>query len=297
MLPFGLRRGQLGRNHMPPDLPNNVTNNSGSDPEEAPAEDLPEPESVIFYPNLWDVLKVRYTLQWKLTKGLPEELIDMIVDAAEYWPSVEHKMQDQKVVQKDCDQTLLKTVPLCYDRNSLGKVIPPKPLPHRGAHPCRKIIFKLSSRDQGGGRRRENMYQFSWTWFDTEVIKAAHERKMYINGEEQAILDNEGGQKRKHYTEADALLLPRGNKLQVNGAHVGEMQHVEIVWDYRDGIPPESTEADEAERDLGRGRLTLDGRGVRELEIGDSIALWARARFPGWSNHVERASVRVFWAV
>jgi hypothetical protein len=179
----------------------------------------------------------------------------------------------------------------------LGKDIPPKPLPHRGAHPCRKIIFNLSSHDQGGGRRRENMYDFSWTWFDADVIKASHERKLYINGEEQEILDNERGQVRKHYTEDDALLLPRGNKLQVNGAHVGEMQNVEIVWDYRDGISPDSDEAIETEKTLGRGKLTLDGRRVRELEVGDSVAVWARARFPGWSNHVERACVRVFWAV
>ncbi|OGE48336.1 hypothetical protein PENARI_c030G06388 [Penicillium arizonense] len=259
MLPFGLRRGRLGRNHIPLESPNNVTNNS--DPEEASDEDLPEPEPEIFYPSLWDVLKVRYLLQWKLANGLPEELIDMIVDAAEYWASVEHKMQGKRIIQKDCDQVLLKTVPLCYDRNSLEKDTPSKPLPHRGAHPCRKIIFKLSSHDQGRGRRHENMYEFSWTWFDTEVIHGAHERKMYINGEEQEILDNERGQERKHYTEADALLLPRGNKLQVNGAHVGEMQHVEIVWDYRDGIQPESAEADEIEMNLGRGRLTLQGRG------------------------------------
>ena len=113
MLPFGLRRGRLGRNHMPSDSPN-VTNSSDS---EGPDEDLPEPEPEIFYPSLWDVLKVRYLLQWKLAKGLPEELIDMIVDAAEYWPSVEHKMQEKRIIQKDCDQVLLKTVPLCYDRN------------------------------------------------------------------------------------------------------------------------------------------------------------------------------------
>src|SRR3954454_13103128 len=85
---------------------------------------------------------------------------------------------------------------------SLEKDTPSKPLPHRGAHPCRRIIFKLSSHDQGRGRRHENMYEFSWTWFDTEVIHGAHERKMYINGEEQEILDNERGQERKHYTEA-----------------------------------------------------------------------------------------------
>lgn len=41
----------------------------------------------------------------------------MIVDAAEYWPSVEQNMPDQRIIHKDCDQVLLKTVPFCYDRN------------------------------------------------------------------------------------------------------------------------------------------------------------------------------------
>lgn len=71
----------------------------------------------MFNPNLVDVLNVRDLLQWKIPRGLPEELVDMIIDAAEYWPSIEQKMQDQRIIQKDCDQVLLKTVPLCYDRN------------------------------------------------------------------------------------------------------------------------------------------------------------------------------------
>lgn len=141
------------------------------------------------------------------------------------------------------------------------------------------------------------MYENSWTWFDTEVIHGAHEKNVYVDGVEQEILDNERGQEKKHYSPGDDLLLPRDNKLQMNGSHVGEKQEVEIVWHYTDDIPPDSEEASIMERDKGRGRATLDGRGVRELQVGDSIALWARARFPGWKNHVHRASVRVFWAV
>lgn len=172
-----------------------------------------------------------------------------------------------------------------------------KPLPHRTAHPCRKIIFQLSSHDQGYGAIRENMYNFSWTWFDTEVIRDAHTKNLYVNGIEQEVLDNERGQVKKDYAPTDDLLLPRDNKLQVNGAHVREMQHRVITWHYLDNIAPDSEEAHHIERIQGRGRATLDGRGVRELAVGDSIALWARARFPGWINHVYQASVRVFWAV
>lgn len=180
---------------------------------------------------------------------------------------------------------------------SLERGSSPKTVPHRGSHPCRKIVFKLSSHDQGGGRRRPDMYRYSWTWFDTEVIHGAHQKGMYADGIEQEVLEDERGQVASHYTEADALLLPRENKLQVNGAHVSEMQHVTIVWDYRDDVKADSPKAREIEETRGRGQLTLDGQGVRELEIGDSIALWARARFPGWTNHVDQASVRIYWAV
>lgn len=111
MLPFGARPGNLRRSHGRPSANTNGTDSDGSD------ECIPDPEPEGFNPTLVDVLNVRHLLQWKLPRGLPEELIDMIVDAAEYWPSTEQKMQTQRTIQKDCDQVLLKTVPLCYDRN------------------------------------------------------------------------------------------------------------------------------------------------------------------------------------
>ncbi|KAJ5127453.1 hypothetical protein N7448_008232 [Penicillium atrosanguineum] len=251
-----------------------------------------------FYPSLWEVLKTRHILQWKaFQQSLPAELVDAIIDAAEYWASTERRMEDVRRITSDRDQVLLKTVPLCYDRKSLERSKPLKPLPHRTLHPCRKIIFRISSHDQGHGPIRENMYNNSCTWFDTEVIKAAHTKSMYADGTEQEILDNERGQEKKHFAPDDELLLPRNNKLKVNGSRVSEPQNSVITWHYLDDVQPDSEEAYEIETSEGRGRCTLDGHGVCELEVGDSIALWARARFPGWINHVDFASVRVFWAV
>lgn len=84
-------------------------------------EPKPESNSEVrtpeYFPGLWDVLRVRYMLQWKISHGLPVELVDVIVDAAEYWPSIECRMQGEKTtVVTDRDQVLVKTVPLCYDR-------------------------------------------------------------------------------------------------------------------------------------------------------------------------------------
>lgn len=72
-----------------------------------------------YFPSIWDVLKVRYLLQWKLSEGFPAELVDEIIDAAEYWPSTEHHMveeNERRTILTDQDQVLLKTVPLCYSR-------------------------------------------------------------------------------------------------------------------------------------------------------------------------------------
>jgi hypothetical protein len=83
----------------------------------------------------------------------------------------------------------------------------------------------------------------------------------------------------------------------MNKTAVSQTQENTITWHYLDNIQAESADAEEIERSQGRGRATLDGSVVRTLGVGDSIAVWGRARFPGWSNHVEFISVRVFWAV
>lgn len=86
-------------------------------------------------------------------------------------------------------------------------------------------------------------------------------------------------------------------KLQSNRVGHRDTMDYTITWHYLDDIQPDSEEADKIEREQGRGRYTLDGHIVRELQVGDSITVWARARFPGWQNHVEGMAVRVFWAV
>lgn len=79
---------------------------------QAPEQDSEE----LYFPSLHDVLKARHLLRWKLVPaGLPLEIVDMIVDAAEYWASVEYNMRGQKIIRQDRDQVLVRTGPLCYD--------------------------------------------------------------------------------------------------------------------------------------------------------------------------------------
>ena len=73
------------------------------------------------------------------------------------------------------------------------------------------------------------------------------------------------------------------------------MEHV-VTWSYLDNIDPSSDEAQKLE-DQGRGRESGDGSFVRSLKLGDVVTIWAKARFGGWVNHIERVKIDVYWAV
>lgn len=248
-----------------------------------------------FYPDIFDVLKVRHILLWKIkSDGLPAEVVDMIIDAAEYWPSSEFTLQQRITIQKDVDQAVLSTSPLCFDEKTLDAASPLL-LPHRTIHPCRKIVFSILSHDQGGHPDGSpDSYHGSFTWFDAEVIHKAHEPSQR-QGIHQRM--NPTDMSPKHYAPTDPLLLPRENALQRNRARKRSAKRHTIVWHHLDNIAADSPEAADVDRDSGRGRDTLDGKQVREMELGDSIVVWARARFPGWRNYVDGLAVRVFWAV
>ena len=70
----------------------------------------------------------------------------------------------------------------------------------------------------------------------------------------------------------------------------------EITWSYLDSTSPE-TDAGQALAETGRGRGTGTGELVRGLKMGDVVSVWAKARFPGWTNHVERIKIEVYWAI
>jgi hypothetical protein len=72
-------------------------------------------------------------------------------------------------------------------------------------------------------------------------------------------------------------------------------EHV-IEWSWTDDIHPESPEAEKLTEE-GRGKETGTGEFVRNLQLGDVITVWGKARFPGWSNHVNGVTVDIYWAV
>ncbi|KAI9163981.1 hypothetical protein HJFPF1_05616 [Paramyrothecium foliicola] len=186
------------------------------------------------------------------------------------------------------------------------------------ASPVRKIVFTIRSRDQGWSSSRDRTdYGDSWTWFDaglerfdadqtcdpqctydvrykTRSSTAPSLPVCALRPIQPQIEPQEEAEKGYQYTfpmsPEDKWTIQRNKKLKRNMT-----DHV-VTWSFSDSIDPESEAAQRLD-DNGRGRATGDGSFVRGLKLGDVVTVWAKARFPGWVNHIERVQVDVYWAV
>jgi len=76
-----------------------------------------------------------------------------------------------------------------------------------------------------------------------------------------------------------------------------ETQKRVITWSHTDNISPDDAAARSVLDACGRGLSSGDGEFVRGLKVGDTVTVWARARFPGWENVIEYCQIDVYWAV
>jgi hypothetical protein len=70
-----------------------------------------------------------------------------------------------------------------------------------------------------------------------------------------------------------------------------------ITWSHTDNIRPGTEAAVKLGTDEGRGEETGDGWFVRDLKMGDVVTVWAKTRFAGWANKIEKVKIDVYWAV
>ncbi|KUI60836.1 hypothetical protein VP1G_08041 [Cytospora mali] len=195
-------------------------------------------------------------------------------------------------------------------------------------HPCRKIVFTIRSRDQGwgGSPPDRGTYRGSWTWFEAglerfdrnathpkdtpEKDAAADESAANEAGESSTLLSEEVlpdpyfpvyGMRSVYPTidpDRPAFhhdLHPSHDwTIQKNKAATRQPTTHKIVWSWRDDVNPLTAEQLEG---LGRGTATGNGDFVRNLKLGDVVTVWAKARFAGWINYVERVDMDIYWAL
>ncbi|KAI4154429.1 MAG: hypothetical protein LQ340_001682 [Diploschistes diacapsis] len=128
-------------------------------------------------PAIIDVLLTRELILKASSHSLPIDLIDQILDDAEYWRHISGSKHNTIVARGNTDYAdvlIIRTPPICAlatfgcDRDSLGL-----PEPTR-LHPARKIVFTIRSHDQGwSGEPPETKgtYRNSHTWFDAQIDK------------------------------------------------------------------------------------------------------------------------------
>lgn len=256
---------------------------------------------------------------------LPAELVDKIIDDASYWlhSSVYLERCLTVPVRREGgsveDVMYMRTLPLGIrgtdgDFNLLEKDFEDgsawtKELRLGGpddllystttlSHPCRKIVFQLWSNDQGwGGERSNGPYKASYTWFDVGIEKA--QTSIFTNNTVDwpaYLLFKEEVDAFPIQRDVTKPFLPSDTTLQKNAMAIKYTTKHAVVWHFLDSFDKESAVAIEAGK-LGRGPGTLDGKFVRNMQVGDCITLWARARFPGWENCVKKAKITVYWAV
>ncbi|KAJ0122901.1 hypothetical protein J7T55_011362 [Diaporthe amygdali] len=195
-------------------------------------------------------------------------------------------------------------------------------------HPCRKIVFTMRSRDQGwgGGHEDRGSYRGSWTWFEAGKERfdknATHpkdtpEKEALVEGDSKEAAGSssphgpqheiptpyfpvyaarsfqpalEPGQEAFHHDLHPSPELT----IQRNKAATRQPTIHKVVWSWKDDTNPLSPEK---LSELGRGPESGNGDFVRNLTLGDVVTVWAKARFAGWTNHIERVKVDIYWAL
>jgi hypothetical protein len=269
-------------------------------------------------PSVDDVFAVRHDL----TRFMPLELADSILEAAMYWPKISTSRTEPLIVKAGHDSP--------SDTAAYYVVTPPIPYVQNSLTPVRKVRFSLRSHDQGwGGDAWDHgacflqyadkvmlsacvgTYVGSWTWFEAAIIRDDDP------GIEQYLLEldtmNVARQKElpkvrlaEVGTPPDGLTRwPIQRNIHVSSA----FERHEVVWTNEDRFD-EATEANAAVHGSGTGRGFLS-----TLTGGDRVAVVVRARvsaviilrrlprnsqdpqFSGWENHVSSVTVDVFYSV
>ncbi|KAH7909751.1 hypothetical protein BJ138DRAFT_1195983 [Hygrophoropsis aurantiaca] len=171
-------------------------------------------------------------------------------------------------------------------------------LPPRGKNPCRMIEFQLWSKDQGYSPDIANhsTYRASRTWFDVGVETPQVD---FFDGKpitwHADLLDTTSERLQKRRT---GLLFAEPE--DPRNIHAGQIHHHHnVTRHYLDNVEEGSAEAMEADL-RGQGWQSLDGELIRNLEAGQCITLWMRARPDGgvrWEMNIKKAKIDIFWAI
>ncbi|CAA7270490.1 unnamed protein product [Cyclocybe aegerita] len=249
------------------------------------------PTAEDYVPTAEDVFNVRHGLLRKV----PPELANDILEEGRYWPkatAVFRPHQDVAVSASDAPNInaarVLILTPTLADW--IGIDMPVK---------MRELSIKIESHDQGWCGEDPNLppYAASWTWFEAAIVRdsAYSNSNPETNSEIKRFLENTDRSTRSPSIQTarnpqstydpDVWVIQRNVR-----ASKGHTTH-DILWTAEN---VDDVETRESLDDTGAGR----GAGfVSSLEMGDRLAIIARARFPGWVNTIKRIELQFRYSI
>lgn len=184
-----------------------------------------------------------YHVAFLLRQRLIPDLVSDIMEQAEiYWTTTTQTglQRDVIVRQSTSPKEILRSDAIAS--------------PARVQYPVRKVVFTVSSHDQGWA---DSSDQGSWTWFTARKVTPTE-------GVSSSVLEGStSGQGNQEHRE-----------LYRNPVAQQRWVLHEITW------RADSDDPGEAEW-------------VSSLKVGDIVAVNAWARFPGWVNNIKQASIVV----
>ncbi|KAJ3920054.1 hypothetical protein F5877DRAFT_38946 [Lentinula edodes] len=253
-------------------------------------------EPVHHTPSDRDVQIVRYLFQTLL----PIELVDVIIEDAEYWPCIHVERSEPILV--DAKRSISRGLKMawCYLVSS--------PVPEAldsagqslGQSRVRRVDLKVQGHDQGWGKLSFPVILYMlrcstplpathpgpWSWFEATIIKAFRESNLVwlpaaLNGPVDPATRPHFDQVFAGFTRWHIASNKLGNRTK---------QDHSVVW---------TEEEVQGPRDAGsiKGREGFGHELVRALQPGDRIAILALAQQWGWENHVYSASITIQYSV
>ncbi|KAL0959992.1 hypothetical protein HGRIS_011647 [Hohenbuehelia grisea] len=215
----------------------------------------------------FDVASVRQAL----LHLLPRELVDRILDLADYKPRIvsyrEQKSRITAGLNNDND---------VQELYMLSEVIPHTPLflPKELLNTMHisSVTFTIESHDQGWGGEPEHQgsYHATWSWLEAAIIRPGEPNgelgypELKVDGESRWLL-------------------------QRNVHASGDLKKHVVTW-RRSSDEPSAINEQEVLEEYGCGL----GKGfVDVLRPGDQVAIIYRARYPGWANTVYSAEIGI----
>ncbi|KAF1362466.1 hypothetical protein EJ07DRAFT_107755 [Lizonia empirigonia] len=240
-----------------------------------------------------DVLEARALLK---ELGLPMELALEILDYAEYWPTRHFSTQAGNTVKVAATMFRSSAAGLCLDADAFNDPVVETLRANGENIKIKAIKFHIRSRDQGWTSEPVRGTFSTSSWLEASILRGVEDNTTTfppscwldsVFASPQSFQDHvtpRGWQlvKRPEYAEqgpqggeGDLAWYLQGNRV----ATQGRSEEYDVIWT-RDGY--------EGNEGYGRGDEFL-----QELEEGDRLLVWARAKWPGWQCIVERVNITV----